>query len=147
MSSIKEIAKNATMTVADRLCKDASYIPDEKMDWRPMEHGKSAVQIMAECASTNLVFADVLNGAAPREIPVITDPAELSSHLMESATEVCKAIDSMDSLLDLLQMPWGASMSATEAIMLSASHMQYHDGQINYIQLLLGDSNFHWAEE
>jgi uncharacterized damage-inducible protein DinB len=147
MSSIREFAKNATLAVAHRLCKDASFIPDERMDWRPMEHGKSALQILSECTSTNLRIADAIKGDAPRAVAEITDLEDLRAHLIASASEVCDAIDSMRDSSDMLQLPWGATMSATEAIMLPANHMQYHDGQINYIQLLLGDTTFHWAED
>jgi len=37
-------------------------------------------------------------------------------------------------------------MPMMTAISLPAGHMMYHDGQINYIQLLLGDTKFHWIE-
>jgi uncharacterized damage-inducible protein DinB len=57
----------------------------------------------------------------------------------------------MDSLneADLdreVTMPWGATFPIATAIFLPASHMTYHDGQINYIQTLLGDAKFHWRE-
>lgn len=147
MSSIKDIAKASTMDVAERLCKDASYIPEEKLDWRPMEHGKSAIQILKECASTNFRIADVVKGLDARDMFEVSGLEEIKKHLMDSAAEVCAAIDSLCETPDMIQMPWGASMSAMEAIMLPAAHMQYHDGQINYIQLLLGDTAFHWAED
>ena len=62
---------------------------------------------------------------------------------------VCRAIDTF-SEADLgkeVAMPWGAKFPAMVAILLPTSHMTYHDGQINYIQTLFGDAEFHWIEE
>jgi hypothetical protein len=73
----------------------------------------------------------------------------LKQNVMESAQIVCDAIDSLSDA-DLegdIQMPWGFVMPAAVAIFLPDSHMSYHDGQLNYIQTLLGDTKFHWLEK
>ena len=147
MPSIRNMAKDATMQAAETLCKDTSYIPDEMLDWSPMDFGKSANTILAECAKVNLSIADAIRGAVPRQAEL--DFQSLKSCVVDSAKEVCNAIDSLsDSDLEGdMQMPWGMIFPTTQAILLPVSHMTYHDGQINYIQLLLGDTKFHWAEK
>lgn len=151
MPSAIEIAKGSTMEVAQRLCKDASYIQEEMLGWRPMDHGKSAVQILSECARVNFAIANAIKGVepgAPAEEQMDFD--SLKGCVIASAEAVCSAIDTLSESTmgdDMVQMPWGTTYSALEASLLPASHMSYHDGQINYIQVLLGDTKFHWAEE
>lgn len=149
MTSIREIAKTATMDVAETLCKDASYIPEEMLDWQPMDYGKSANMILSECARANYDMAAAIGGSKASELPKDLDFRALKDHVMDSAKAVCDAIDALsdEDLEGDIQMPWGGIFPATQAILLPTSHMTYHDGQINYIQLLLGDTKFHWAGE
>ena len=147
MPTVREVAKEMTMSAAQMLCKDASYIPQESLAWRPMEHGKSAVMILAEISKSNFEIAAVILGAPAKKVET-EDYEELKKLVIESAEEVCKAIDSLsdEALEGALTMPWGGIFAASQAILLPAGHMNYHDGQINYIQLLLGDTKFHWIE-
>jgi uncharacterized damage-inducible protein DinB len=114
-----------------------------------MDYGKSVNAILAECAASNFAMAAAISGGQTRELEKELDFQSLKDKVMESAQAVCDAIDSLsdEDLEGETQMPWGAMFPTAEAIFLPASHMNYHDGQINYIQLLLGDTKFHWAEE
>jgi len=40
--------------------------------------------------------------------------------------------------------PWGAPFKALFLAGVVASHMEYHGGQVNYIQSLYGDAEMHW---
>lgn len=148
MVSIRDLAKQYTTDISQVLCKDATYIPDEMLGWSPMDYGKSANAILSECAKVNLMLAAAFRKENPRDAEKGLDFPALKNHVLDTAQEVCEAIDSMSDA-DLegdIQMPWGMIMPMTDAIFLPASHMNYHDGQINYIQTLLGDTKFHWAE-
>ena len=148
MPSLREVAKEVTMDSARTLCKDTSYIPQESLAWRPMEHGKSPKMILAEISKSNFDIAAAIKGESPKKVET-EDFEALKDHVIESAEAVCEAIDSLsdEALEGDLTMPWGGIFAASEAILLPASHMNYHDGQINYIQLLLGDTKFHWIGE
>ena len=147
MPSVREVAKQVTMSSAQMLCKDTTYIPSEKLAWRPMEHGKSVIAILSEIARSDYEIAAVILGGPAKKVET-EDYEALKSLVIESAQEVCRAIDSLsdEALEGDLTMPWGGIFAASQAILLPASHMNYHDGQINYIQLLLGDTRFHWIE-
>lgn len=156
MASILDAAKNFTVENAERLIKDAGYIPEEKLAWCPIGCAKTAAQILAEVAGTNARIAAPIRGEEPgaaaeefaKRIEAASTLDELGQLVTESAGMVCRAIDAL-SEADLdkqVRMPWGAMFPLGEAVFLPASHMNYHDGQINYIQLLLGDDKFHWAE-
>lgn len=148
MPSVHEIAKEFTMDSARMLCKDAGYIPEERLDWSPMDCANSAIAILTACADTNFEMAAAMKGGAVEKLPEGLDFQALKDRLMESAQAVCDAIDSLSDadLEGETQMPWGIAFPTSQAIFLPASHMSYHDGQINYIQLLLGDTKFHWME-
>ena len=157
MPSIKDMAKGATIQQAELIVKDTKYIPEEKFAFCPMGCAKTAARILAECVTVNLEIAASIKGEALGEsgvelaarIEQASTIEALGVLVRESAKIVCDAIDTI-SEADLdkqLKMPWGASFPAWQAILLPVSHMTYHDGQINYIQLLLGDTKFHWLED
>jgi len=156
MASILDAAKGFTTWNAERLIKDAGYIPAEKLNWCAMACAKTAAQILAEIAESNSRIAASIRGEKPgpaeeafaKRVEQASTVEALGQLVLESARAVCQAIDSHSDadLEERITMPWGAVFPLAEAVLLPASHMNYHDGQINYIQLLLGDDKFHWAE-
>lgn len=156
MASILEMAKEFTVQQTEMLLKDASYIPEENLGYCAAGCAKTAAQILREIAKTNWEIAAAIKGAETgeaveklaKQIEDASTLDALSRLVRESADAVCGAIDSHSEadLGNMIRMPWGAMFPLGQAIFLPASHMTYHDGQINYIQLLLGDSKFHWVE-
>lgn len=157
MASILDLAKRLTRGQAELLVKDAGYIPEDKLIWRPVECAKSAVDILREIARSNVEIAAAIKAGplSPDEENIkekaeqATSLAELGSLVKQSSELFCRVLDQLtEAALDETRtMPWGAVYPLTEAILLPASHKSYHDGQINYIQTLLGDAKFHWAGE
>jgi hypothetical protein len=43
-----------------------------------------------------------------------------------------------------IQTPWGMETPLFMVAQIAVSHLWYHDGQLNYIQALLGDDKVHW---
>ncbi len=153
MASILEMAKSATMHQAELIVKDAAFIPKEKFSFCPMGCAHTAADILTEVAGANVAIANSLTGAKPDEefgkkVGQASTLEEIGDLVLESARIVVKAIESFsDADLDRdVTLPWGMTLPISQAIFLPVSHMTYHDGQINYIQTLLGDSAFHWAE-
>ena len=156
MPSIKDIAKGATIQQAELIVKDTKYIPEEKFAFCPMGCAKTARQVLAEVAGTNARIGAAIRGEDPATAGGFVEKVEQASTLdalgvlvRESAKIVCDAIDTLgEADLDKpLKMPWGGVFPGFVAIFLPSQHMTYHDGQINYIQLLLGDTKFHWIGE
>jgi len=153
MPSILGIAKGGTMRQAELIVKDAKYIPEERFAFCPAGCAKTAKDILAEIASGNVMLGAAIAQEGPDEeftkrVAQATTLEVLGKLVIESAEKACRVMDSL-SEADLdreVTMPWGAKFRIGEAIFLPISHMTYHDGQINYIQTLLGDSKFHWAE-
>lgn len=51
---------------------------------------------------------------------------------------------SNDTLLKPVMAPWGMESPLFSLAQVAVSHIWYHDGQLNYIQCLLGDDKVHW---
>jgi hypothetical protein len=74
----------------------------------------------------------------------------------ESAAEAVKAVGSElasaiqnasdETFAREITTPWGMQMSIGMTVNVCSSHIWYHDGQINYIQLISGDENVHWMD-
>lgn len=148
MSAIQELSKGATMQYTEMLLKDVNYIPQDKWDWHPPSSGTSVSEVLATCVKGNLMLASAIKGETPSETQIDTDFEALTKQVMDSAEVVCQAIDSLNDqdLSGTRKMPWGDEIPTAAATLLPAGEMSYHDGQINYIQLLLGDTKFHWME-
>jgi hypothetical protein len=153
MPSIKDIAKGGLMHAAETIVKDAKYIPEDKFCFCPMGCAKTAEAILREIAVGNVKLATAIKGEEPSaefeaKAGQATTIDALGALVMESAGIACAAIDTIadEDMEKLAKMPWGASFPMFVAIFLPSQHMTYHDGQINYIQTLLGDSTFHWIE-
>jgi uncharacterized damage-inducible protein DinB len=65
--------------------------------------------------------------------------------LNRSVTAFCDAVLALSEarLLEQTAMPWGERAPLAAALMQATAHMQYHEGQLNYLQLLLGDDERH----
>ncbi|MBV6457723.1 MAG: hypothetical protein HONBIEJF_00840 [Fimbriimonadaceae bacterium] len=51
---------------------------------------------------------------------------------------------SNETLLKPIMAPWGMESPLYSLAQIAVSHIWYHDGQLNYIQCLLGDDKVHW---
>ncbi len=49
-----------------------------------------------------------------------------------------------EALLAVITTPFGMTMPLYAVAQIAVSHIWYHDGQLNYIQCLLGDEKVHW---
>jgi hypothetical protein len=68
--------------------------------------------------------------------------AELKSASEEFASALGSA--SEETLSKTIQTPWGMESPVFSIAQVAVSHIWYHDGQLNYIQCLLGDDKVHW---
>jgi len=136
---------------AARLLRDFEAIPAaDRMRAFP-QAGTSAAQIVKQCAMVARRQAALVRG---EEMPVEFEPApaiedaEQAKRDLETALEELRvALEAVgpEALGERRQMPWGGSMSLGEYIFRPSYHLAYHDGQLNYIQRLLGDREFHFG--
>lgn len=49
-----------------------------------------------------------------------------------------------ETLNSTVMAPWGMETPVFMMAQIAVSHVWYHDGQLNYVQCLLGDEKVHW---
>jgi len=137
------------------LVNDLKAVPVKAQNVGVSGIGRSPLNIVAECAATNGMIAKFLSGVeaqrpAPEERAKLLasfDTAEKALAYLESETNTLyAAIDGLDvaTLSEMSDKPFGRPMSKFAIAEVPALHMFYHDGQLNYIQSLLGDTEMHW---
>ncbi len=155
-----ELAKTWTESSQDGFLRGLRYIPDEALSWSPSPTSKSALAIATHVIATNHFFAQTLenpNGTPPEFAFIDAKTEELSSHIVDRESAVshfnlsCEAIlTAVSNTSDAqaegeVNTPFGPKAFASWSLVPS-THMDYHVGQLAYIQSLLGDDKFHWDD-
>ena len=149
MSEIIAGAVAVLQNWAQLLVRQYEAIPDAQRTRKFGEAGTSAAQIVKQCAVVMRRQAHYVRGEEPR---VPFEPAPLADDAEEALKEFRAAVEELraalqavtpESLAEERTMPWGASMPLGQYIFRPSYHLAYHDGQLAYIQLLLGDTEFH----
>jgi hypothetical protein len=143
--------------LADMTCKDIRAIPADK--WKATFGGssKSACDSTADAVSLLFWTVEALKGNV-----VQTDEPDARNRILESCSSqesACVALShaakafgealtaaSDEALNTIVTPPWKMDAPLFMLAQIAASHIWYHDGQLNYIQLLLGDERVHWTE-
>lgn len=146
-----------TLDAIDEVMRYAKAVPNDKLMWRPAADARSVLEILQECATLPAALAEWLL-ERPQSPP---DPAQYAPYWAQAATlttlEACEDAlrENTERLLqvvaslsesDLNQTavsPWGKTYTLAEGCMVHHWNLTYHLGQIAYIQLLYGDTDFH----
>jgi uncharacterized damage-inducible protein DinB len=58
---------------------------------------------------------------------------------------LCQLIEAVpdERLEETRAMPWGGTMTLADRLFICYWNLTYHDGQVNYLQRLLGDTEMH----
>jgi uncharacterized damage-inducible protein DinB len=150
----QEVALMATLRARDDLVRAVEALPADRYGWRPGRVSRTAIQVVAHCAATNLFQAAALSGAPlpyltreeeERAVAACSTMAEAVAFLQRSVAAVCDAIVGMrrEGLDAPMVLPWGERMPTALGLLSSSQHMHYHAGQVNLMQLLLGDDEQH----
>jgi hypothetical protein len=148
-----------TQKALDDVCRAALAIPQNKRDWVPMGEARSVLNQMQELAVAAMWFHDIIQDlrvtreperdidemmVKAREIKTIEECVETAR---KTTSELCRAISTFPAeALDLeVTLPFGLGQTASMADMLymHAWNLTYHLGQINQMQLMLGDREMH----
>lgn len=134
---------------------DIPAIPEDK--WTASLGGcaRPASEMTAEVVSILDWTTDALNGVARTtdEKQLIAEyqarcstrdgaQAELSRCVPAFVEALKSASD--EKLGSMVTAPWGSELPLMMMAHVASSHLWYHDGQLNYMQCLLGDGDYHW---
>lgn len=131
----------------------ATTAPD-KLTWQPHVEGsaptRSVLEQIGECIVINHHFAALLRGEEPTmpanswKGPDIGNSQDAQNQLLASTTELAQAVRTFsDADMQRAYTLRRGVTTGSNLIMMAHRNMAYHAGQINLIQLLTGDSDFH----
>jgi hypothetical protein len=126
----------------------------DRLDWNvPGEgesKGRSVLEQASECALVNRLGVKLLRGeevdraAAQANAPRYASAADAGQDLIGSAAELASAIRTMtDEDLARTYPCWRGPVSGEVLVEMAYRNMAYHAGQVNFIQCLYGDNEFH----
>lgn len=144
-----QVSQEWTREMVRQMLTTAKYFPADQREATFGGASKSPQWIIAHCATFNALMADVFSGRDHATPGDDREPQSWEQTLafLEAATEaLCTAIAGLATQpVESFTMPWGETMPADHAIFLPGSHVVYHNGQLNYIQTILGDAEGHWG--
>ncbi len=139
----------------DALITQARKVPSDKLEWKPMEEGRSALDQVQECAVIagfypGLFVSKALPDFTPEMMQQFAEAkAQLSTleiaeaELRKNTAATVSAIrDITDEELDTEMKFFGPEPWKFSGVLNAHCwNMHYHTGQICYIQTLLGDKS------
>lgn len=146
-----------TNRCVEALFSTVKAMPADKLDWKPMGKGRSALDQVRECAQAPTWVSTLLE---KRQFVVDQERyqemvEERSGWDLESCERLCrentaalvKAIESFpeEDMMKTIAVPLGDNLewSFLDIMNLHYWNTVYHIGQINYIQTLYGDKEMH----
>ena len=143
-----------TERMTDSLAHFLATTHEDKLQWQPQTEGsaptRSVLEQIAECVVVNRMIAAGLRGETPSPPSasgpalILTNGTDAQEQVRTSGAELATAIRTMTEadLERMYQHPRGQFLGAN-LIMMPLRNMAYHAGQINLIQMLAGDPEFH----
>lgn len=155
--SIIREAKAEFNRAKDRLARALATTPDDKINWSPSATCRTPIQIVAHAAKSTAFIQDMLNGKPfPFESPAdldaksremekqYTSRAQVSELLNETSESYLEWLDTLtpQQVSSDIDLAFG-TFPMSNAITFAADHLRNHAGQIEYIQTIYGDLDWH----
>jgi hypothetical protein len=134
-----------------------SFVPEDKLTWRPTPTAKSALQIAAHCAGYSGAFAAVIrSGLFPRTTEEFLGPIQSIIKSIATTDDVDAALrkgtaETLAALDTVRPEQIGASVATpiglqpfTFFVDIPARHLFSHTAQLDYLQTCWGDQEVHF---
>lgn len=155
--SVTAVAAEMTQEVSRTLIAIAQATPEDRLNWQPLDNGRSMLNQLIECSLANWKWTTILRTRAFFSISkdVWEETAneldtleKVTARLRKTTADLVDAIRSMpvEQLSETVDTPWGP-YSLARCCLHAYWNMAYHEGQLNYIQTLYGDFEEHEPEE
>ena len=150
-------AKAEFLRAKARLLVALDTTPDDKLNWSPSASARTPVELVAHAASAVALIQGTISGAPwPYTSLTEADAAfraadkpfktreRATDHLAETSDKFIAWLDSLtpEQVGSTVQTIFG-SFPMSVAITLAADHMRGHTAQIEYIQTIWGDYDWH----
>lgn len=155
MESVKEYIARRIQESSKMYVEDLEAMSHEQLSHCPNQTCRSGYDFTYETLYVNQRIATRLRGEDPGPWPTtegfMRAPEEfrhrdrLISEFRSASDAVLSAWQALpdDKLYETIELPQGKT-SPMEMINIVATHLSYHDGQLNYIQTLHNDAEVHW---
>lgn len=151
MTTIFEFQARKIERMAASLAHFVATTSADRLDWCPATEAasqtRSILAQVSECVQVNRYTAALLRGEAPEFAHLLlhfSDGEEAQRQLIASGQEFAGAVRALDEgSLTQLYAHWRGPLSGEVLIEAPYRNMAYHAGQVNMIQLLVGDAEFH----
>lgn len=151
---LQEHLVRSTQRALDDVCRAALAVPADRRDWSPGGEARSVLDQMREVALTGTWFLPILAGGT---VPSGVDHQAVAQEwgtveeCVEAARErigaLCRAMADFpdEGLEHEVHLPFGGGtvLPMSDVLALAGWNLVYHLGQINQIQLILGDREMH----
>ena len=141
----------------DQVLRTAQAVPDDKMNWKPLDNGRSVLDLLGDAAQAPIFATRMLTDPDFRPsreafMQMAQERAnwtreEAVEHLNRNTDAVIEAIGntSEEKLAELLHLPMagGLTLPLSAWIMMTYRAFIARMAQINYIQTLYGDFESH----
>lgn len=156
MENYITMCKQRAVDAMDRFLRNLSFVPTDKLTWRPTPTAKSALEIAAHCAGYSGGFASIIRSRNfPSNIDEFRAPIQSAIEsvktLEQAETMLRKGIADTIAALDtvnpeqvgtIIDAPHGHT-PFTFFLTLPALHLESHAAQIDYLQTCWGDLEVH----
>ncbi|MBV9851451.1 MAG: DinB family protein [Armatimonadetes bacterium] len=151
-------AKEATARAKADLLKTFEFVPEDRLAWSPSPTARTPLWIVAHCGASNAAFAAILRG---EPLPMPPDPAEAAALIRAGGRETATRLEAVrsveDSTADIIraldavtaarivtspESPLGP-LPFTVWMQVPAIHMMGHARQLDYLQTIWGDVDYH----
>lgn len=157
MEDFIAICKERTTGALKNFLHDLSFVPSDKLTWRPTPTAKSAFEIAAHCAGHSAAFASVIRAGkflssgeefrakVQSTIKSVTTLEEAKTMLQEGIAETIAALDTVtpEQVGSMIDAPALGRTPFKFFLTLPAYHLETHGAQIDYLQTCWGDLEVH----
>jgi uncharacterized damage-inducible protein DinB len=132
----------------DNLIYNLSFIPDDKLDWKPAPSANSALEIVNHLGGgLSAMRSVVCGGEYTPDFQPATDRESAVALLKHQSSLLARVIRELPphEMEQTVHLPWG-EYSKPLALSMDVTDVIHHHGQIAYIQTLLGDTESHFKD-
>lgn len=155
---IKDLLVTMIENGRDGLLRTTQAVPDDKLNWKPLDNGRTVLDLLGDAAQTPLFVLQMIEQKEKfqlnRELFQQAAQAranwtreETVEHLNRNTEQMIAAIRALpdEELNQPIHLPMGGGMTMPLAgwIMMSYRSFTSRFAQINYIQTLYGDFESH----
>lgn len=156
--TIQEYMIDTTRRSAQAVFKCARAVPEDKLDWKPLDIGRSVLDQARECAMCPDWCTQIIRGDGPewteelaadmkvqQEAWKTIDDCERECNArLETLFELFRSLGD-DRLAETKWLPYdgGRDFTTVEMMEYPRWNFDYHAGQISFIQTLYGDKEMH----